>query len=63
MTKTIDRADMYRRQLGGTNAALARCRQQVKELQEENRRLLEVGAKYRTRCEELEAALRAVGKD
>ena len=27
-----ERADMYRRQLGGTNAALRRARQEIKEL-------------------------------
>lgn len=29
-----DKAETYRRQLGGTNAALNRCRQRVKELEE-----------------------------
>lgn len=46
------RCDMYRKQLGGTNAALNRCRQEVKELREENRRLVELGARYRAMYEE-----------
>jgi len=46
------RCDEYRRQLGGTNAALNRCRQECKELREENQRLVELGAKYRAMYEE-----------
>ena len=34
-----EKCDMYRRQLGGTNAALARARQEIKELKAANERL------------------------
>lgn len=52
------RCDMYRKQLGGINAALNRCRQECRELREENQRLMALGIEYRTRCEEQAAALR-----
>lgn len=34
LAKEIERADMYRRQLGGVNAALRRERQKVRELEQ-----------------------------
>lgn len=37
-----ERCDMYRRQLGGTNAALARARQEIKELRAANEHLKDV---------------------
>ena len=37
-----DKAEAYRRQLGGTQAALRRARQRIKELEAENEALREV---------------------
>lgn len=58
-----DRADAYKRQLGGTNAALNRCRHEVRELRDENKRLLNIGIAYRDKCEEYAAAFRKLTGD
>lgn len=43
---------MYRRQLGGTNAALNRAKQRIRDLEHENAELTAIGARYRRICEE-----------
>lgn len=57
------KADMYRKQLGGTNAALNRARQETRELRDENKRLMALGIEYRNRCEACEAAFRRLTGD
>lgn len=52
------RCDEYRRQLGGTNAALHRCRQECRELRKENERLVALGAMYRRLYEDALAEVR-----
>lgn len=44
-----ERIDLYRRQLGGTNAALARARQQVRDLTADRDRLQDDVARYHAR--------------
>lgn len=53
MKTTNDKTDMYRKQLGGTQAALNRERQRVKELEEENAALRAlIAGHYNTRRSE-----------
>ena len=48
-----EKAEMYRKQLGGTNAALQRMKQRVRELESENALLVERGAYYRAAFEDM----------
>lgn len=57
------KADAYKRQLGGTNAALNRCRQEARELRDENASLMAIGIAYRDKCEAYAAAFEKLTGD